>query len=168
MSRVTIGQITRVRGIKGEMVVVPLTDDPQRYFDLQRVTISKEEAVREFDIETVREHRGKILLRLKQVDNPEEARKLVGGFVEVEKEQVVKLPPGRYFVFDLVGLEVFTTQGQKIGKIKEIISLPANDVYVVQGDEKQYDIPALKTVVKKIDIQKGKMIIEPMEGLLDT
>lgn len=150
------------------MVIVPLTDDPKRYFDLQRVTISKEEVAREFAIETVRELKGKILLRLKQVENPEEARKLVGGFVEVEEEQVVKLPPGRYFVFDLVGLEVFTTQRQKIGKIKEIISLPANDVYVVQGDEKQYDIPALKSVVKSIDIRKGEMIIEPMEGLLDT
>jgi 16S rRNA processing protein RimM len=168
MSRVTIGKIARVRGIKGEMVVVPLTDDPRRYFDLERVTISKEETTREFVIEKVRELRGKILLRLRQVENPEEARKLVGGFVEVEKEQVVKLPPGRYFVFDLVGLEVFTTQGQRIGKIKEIISLPANDIYVIQGDEKQYDIPALKTVVKKIDIQKGEMIIEPLEGLLDA
>jgi 16S rRNA processing protein RimM len=168
MSRVTIGKIARVRGIKGEMVVVPLTDDPRRYFDLERVTISKEETTREFVIEKVRELRGKILLRLRQVENPEEAKKLVGGFVEVEKEQVVKLPAGRYFVFDLVGLEVFTTQGQRIGKIKEIISLPANDIYVIQGDEKQYDIPALKTVVKKIDIQKGEMIIEPLEGLLDA
>jgi 16S rRNA processing protein RimM len=168
MNRVTIGQISRVRGLRGEMVVVPMTDDPRRYFDLETVTISKEEITKIFVIETAREFKGKILLRLKQVENPEEAQKLVGGFVEIEKEQMVKLPEGRYFVSDMVGLEVFTTQGRRIGKIKEIISLPANDLYVVEGEEKQYDIPALKTVVKKINLQKREMIIEPMEGLLDA
>jgi len=168
MNRVTIGQISRVRGLKGEIVVVPMTDDPRRYFDLETVTISKEEITKIFAIEVAREFKGKILLRLKQVENPEEAQKLVGGFVEIEKEQMVKLPDGRYFVSDMVGLEVFTTQGRRIGKIKEIISLPANDLYVVEGDGKQYDIPALKTVVKKIDLQKREMIIEPMEGLLDA
>jgi 16S rRNA processing protein RimM len=167
MNRITIGQISRVRGVKGEMVVIPMTDDPRRYFDLETVTISKEEITRKFAIEAAREFKGKILLRLKQVENPEEAKKLVGGFVEIEKEQVIKLSEGRYFVSDMVGLEVFTTQGRRIGKIKEIISLPANDLYVVEDDGKQYDIPALKTVVKKIDLQKREMIIEPMEGLLD-
>ncbi len=167
MSRVTIGQISRVRGVKGEMVVVPLTDDPQRYLKLDRVTISKEGNVREFMVEGVREFKGKILLRLKQVEGPEEAKKLVGGFVEIQRNQVVKLHEGRYFVFDIVGLEVVTTEGRRIGKVKEVLSLPGNDVYVVQGEERQYDIPALKEIVKKVDLQEGKMIIQPMEGLLE-
>lgn len=167
MSKVTIGRISRARGIKGEMVVLPLTDDPRRYLQLERVTISKEGNAREFEVEAVRELKGKILLRLKQVDSPEEAKKLVGGFVEIGREKMVKLPQGRHFVFDIVGLEVVTTQGLRIGKIKEVISLPANDVYVVQGEGKQHNIPALKDVVKRIDLQKGQMIIQPMEGLLE-
>ncbi len=149
------------------MVVFPLTDDPRRYLELERVTVSKEGSSREFEVESVREFRGRVLLRLRQVDSPEEAKKLVGGFVEIEREKMVKLPEGRHFVSDIVGLEVITTQGLRIGKVKEVMSLPANDVYLVQGEAKLYHIPALKDVVKGIDLQKGEMIIQPMEGLLE-
>ena len=167
MDRVTIGRISRVRGIRGEMVVVPLTDDPRRFRKLQKVIISKEETTKEFPLEGAREFKGEILLKLKQVESPEEARKLVGGFIEIEREQLVELPEGRYFIFDIIGLEVITTKGQRIGKIKEVISLPANDLYLVEGEKKQYDIPAIKRVVRKIDLEKKEMIIEPTEGLLD-
>lgn len=165
--RVTIGHISRVRGLKGEMVVIPLTDDPHRFEKLQRVTLSKEENSSEFRVERVWASAGKVLLKLREVGNPEEARRWVGGFVEIENDQLVKLPQGRYFVFDIVGLEVFTILGQRMGKVKEVISLPANDVYLVEGEGKQYDIPAIKRVVKKIDLDKKKMIIDPIEGLLD-
>lgn len=165
--RVTIGQISRVRGLKGEMVVIPLTDDPSRFAKLQKVTLSKEENTGEFWVERVRAAERKVLLKLREVGNPEEARKWVGGFIEIENDQLVKLPEGRYFVFDVVGLEVFTILGQRIGKVKEVISLPANDVYLVEGEGKQYDIPAIKRVVRKIDLDKKKMIIDPIEGLLD-
>jgi 16S rRNA processing protein RimM len=139
MERVTVGKISRVRGIKGEMVVVPLTDDPRRFLKIHKVIITKEENIREFLVERVREFKGKVLLKLKQVESPEEA----------------------------IGLRVITTKGQRIGKIKEVISLPANDVYLVEGDKKQYDIPAIKKVVRKIDLEKREMIIEPIEGLFN-
>ncbi len=167
MDRVTIGRISRVRGLKGGMVVVPLTDDPQRFLKLQKVIISKEENTKEFVVEGAREFKGKVLLKLKQVESPEEVKKLVGGFIEIEKDQLVELPEERYFIFDIVGLFVITTKGQKIGKVKEVISLPANDLYLVEGDKKLYHIPAIKKVVKRIDLEKKEMIIEPIEGLLD-
>jgi len=167
MDRVTIGQISRVRGVKGEMVVVPLTDEPSRFLKLRKVTVSKEENTDEFLVERAREFKGKVLLKLKKVESPEEAKKLVGGFVEIEKDQLVELPEGRYFIFDIIGLQVVTSRGERVGKVKEVISLSANDVYVVEGDKKQYDIPAIKEVVKRIDLKKKEMIIEPIEGLLD-
>ncbi len=167
MDRVTMGRISRVRGIKGEMVVVPLTDDPHRFLKLQEVIISKEESTKGFQVEGAREFKGKVLLKLKQVESPEEAKKLVGGFIEIERDQLVELSEERYFIFDIIGLLVVTTKGEKIGKVKEVISLPANDLYLVEGDDKQYDIPAIKKVVKKIDLEKKEMIIEPIEGLLD-
>jgi 16S rRNA processing protein RimM len=167
MDRVTIGQITRVRGIKGEIVVVPLTDDPQRFRKLRKVIISEKESIKGFQVEGEREFKGKVFFKLKQVENSEEAKKLVGGFIEIERDQLVELPEGRYFIFDIIGLQVVTTKGEKIGKVKEVIALPANDLYLVEGDKRQYDIPALKKVVKRIDLEKKEMIIEPPEGLLD-
>ncbi len=167
MDRVTIGQISRTRGIRGEMVVVPLTDDPRRFRKLQKVVISKEESAKEFQVENAREFKGKVLLKLKQVQSPEEAKKLIGGFIEIEKDQLVKLPEGRYFIFEIIGLSVITTKGEIVGRVKEVISLPANDLYVVEGDKRQYDIPAIKNVIRKIDLEKREMTIEPTEGLLD-
>ena len=92
------------------------------------------------------------------MESPEEAKKLVGGFIEIERDQLVELPEGGYFIFDIIGLEVITTKGQRIGKIKEVISLPANDLYLVEGDKKLYDIPAIKEVVKRIDLEKREKI----------
>ena len=167
MKTVTIGKISRVRGLKGELVVVPLTDDPQRFLDMRKITVTKDEVSRQFPVERAREFKGKVLLKLKQVESPEEAKKLVGGFIEIEEDQLVRLPQGSYFVFDIVGLEVVTARGERIGTVKEVISLPANDLYLVEGEEKLYHIPAVKEVVKGIDLEEKKMIIEPMEGLFD-
>ena len=173
MQRITIGQISKVHGIKGEMVVVPLTDDPKRFFELEKVLLLKDEKIIEFEVESVQTDfkakrlKERVLIKLKGVESPEEAKRLVGSFLEIEKEDLIKLPEGRYFIFDIIGLKVITTENKEVGKVKEVISLPANDVYVVQGDQKEYDIPAIKEVVKKIDLEGKVMIIEPKEGLLD-
>ena len=167
MNKVAIGKISRVRGLRGEMVVVPLTDDPERFLKLEKVTVTKDGTSKEFLVEKARKFKDKVLLRLKQVDGPEEAKKLVGGFVEIERDQLVRLPQGSYFIFDIVGLEVVSTKGERIGTVKEVISLPANDLYLVEGEEKLYHIPAVKQVVKGIDLKEKKMIIQPMEGLFD-
>jgi 16S rRNA processing protein RimM len=172
MKRITIGQISKIRGIKGEVVVVPLTDDPKRFSELEKVFLAKDEKITQFEVEKARTKlktkrlKETVLLKLKGVESPEEAKKLVGGFLEIEKEDVIKLPEGRYFIFDIIGLRVLTTDKREIGTVKEVISLPANDVYVVQGEKKEYDIPALKEVVKKIDLERKVMIIDPVEGLL--
>jgi len=173
MQRITIGQISRVRGIKGEMVVVPLTDDLKRFSWLEKIFVSKDAITAQFGIEEVRislkskRLKERVLLKLKGVETPEEAKKFVGSFLEIEKEDLIKLPEGRYFIFDIIGLKVITTQDKEVGTVREVISLPANDVYVVQGEQQEYDIPAIKEVVKKIDLDKKVMIIEPKEGLLD-
>jgi 16S rRNA processing protein RimM len=165
--RVTIGQIVRSRGIKGEMVVVPLTDDPSRFLELKEVTVTQGEITRQFRIEGTRKLQGNILMKLKGIQVPEEAKNLVGGFIEIETDDLVKLPEGKYFIFEIVGLEVRNTKGEKIGVIKEVISLPANDVYVVRGEKRDYDIPAIREVVKKIDVKNKVMIIAPITGLLE-
>lgn len=173
MQRITIGQISKVHGIKGEMVVVPLTDDPKRFSELEKVLLLKDEKIIEFEVESVqtdfkaKRFKERVLIKLKGVENPEEAKGLVGSFLEIEKEDLIKLPEGRYFIFDIIGLKVITTEDKEVGMVKEVISLPANDVYVVQGDQKEYDIPAIKEVVKKIDLERKVMIIEPKEGLLE-
>jgi len=167
MGKITIGKITRTRGLKGEVVISPLTDDPERFFLLKEVWISGKEKSKIFQIEKVKKFKEKIFLKFQGIDSPEAAKPLVNSFLEIQKESLPPLPQNRYYVFDIIGLEVLTTQGKKIGVIKDVISLPANDVYTVKSGTKEYDIPATKEVVKKIDLHKRIMIIEPLEGLLE-
>lgn len=167
MGKITIGKITRTRGLKGEVVISPLTDDPERFFLLKEVWISGKEGSKIFQIEKVKKLKEKIFLKFQGIDSPEAAMPLVNSFLEIQKESLPPLPQNRYYVFDIIGLEVLTTQGKKIGVIKDVISLPANDVYTVSSGTKEYDIPATKEVVKKIDLHKKIMIIEPLEGLLE-
>jgi 16S rRNA processing protein RimM len=167
IKRVTIGQIARVRGVKGEMVVIPLSNDPDRFLKLTEITLTKGTSIRQFRIEEIRKLHSNILLKLKGIQTPEEAKSLVGGFLEIEKEHLSQLPEGNYYIFEIVGLEVKDTKGKMIGKVKEVISLPANDVYVVRGEKRDYDIPAIREIIKSIDLKNKVMIIEPMAGLLE-
>jgi len=106
-------------------------------------------------------------LKFQEINSPEAAKPLVNSFLEIEKESLLPLPQNRYYIFDIIGLKVLTTQKEKIGVIKDVVSLPANDVYVVRKGKKEFNIPAVREVIKQIDLERKTMIIEPLEGLLE-
>ncbi|MGB2698637.1 MAG: ribosome maturation factor RimM [Candidatus Zixiibacteriota bacterium] len=165
--RVTIGKITRTRGLNGEVVIFPYTDDPDRFFLLKEVWVSGKKDSQLFQIEKAKKFTQKIFLKFQGINSPEAAMPLVNSYLEIEREKLLPLPENRYYIFDIIGLKVFTNQGEEIGTIHNVMSLPANDVYVVKSGEKEYDIPAIKEVVKKIDLDKKIMVIQPLKGLLE-
>ena len=165
--KVTIGLISRVRGIKGEVIVYPLTDDLKRFSKIRKIELLLSGEYRTFNIEASSRFKDKILLKLAGINSPEDARKLVGCYLEIKKSQVVPLPQGKYYIFDIVGLKVKTIQGAEIGEIKEVIQYPANDVYVVSHRGRKYDLPATKEIIKEIDLEKGVMVIQPLSGIFD-
>ena len=167
MGKITIGKITRTRGLRGEVVISPLTDDPERFFLLKEVWISGKQESKIFQIEKVKKFRERVSLKFRGIDSPEAAKPLVNSFLEIEKENLLPLPQNRYYVFEIIGLKVLTTQGEEIGVIEDVVNFPGNDVYTVKNGKKEYSIPAVKKVVKKIDLDKKIMIIEPLEGLLE-
>jgi 16S rRNA processing protein RimM len=103
------------------------------------------------------------------VSKPEQAEQLRGYTVAVPLANLVELPAGEYYIFQLIGLEVHTTLGGYLGKLVNVESNPANDLYVVRGPISKKDIliPAIKDVVKNIDLEAGRITIELIEGLLD-
>jgi 16S rRNA processing protein RimM len=165
--RVTIGKITRTRGLNGEVVIFPYTDDPDRFFLLKEVWVSGKKDSQLFQIEKVKKFRQKIFLKFQGINSPEAAMPLVNSYLEIEREKLLPLPDNRYYIFDIIGLKVFTNQGKEIGTIHDVMSLPANDVYVVRKGKKEYNIPALKEVISKIDLDKKIMVIQPLKGLLE-
>jgi len=160
---ITIGQILAPWGVKGKLRVEVITDFPHRlaphsqvYVDRQPMTIASAEW-----------HKGTAIIKLDAIDSLEQAEGLRGQTLEIHHSQLQSLPEGQYYHFQLIGLEVWTTQGKRLGKVSRILSAKSNDNYVVRGDEGEILIPAIEDVVKAIDLESGRITIEAIEGLLN-
>jgi len=165
--KVAIGLISRVRGIKGEVVVAPLTDDSKRFSKIKKIQLFLPEGYRTFSIQSSRRFKDVVIIKLAGIDNPEDGKKLVGCYLEIEKDEVAPLPKGRYYIFDIVGLKVRTPEGEDLGEVKEVIQYPANDVYVISHQGKEFDLPATKEIIKDIDLEKRVMVVQPLAGIFD-
>lgn len=160
-----IGQIVNTQGHKGEVRVLPLTDFPERYGDLDRIFLDLPQGLKEIEIESVRYHKQFVILKLVGCENMDQAEALKNVYIKIQPEQAVNLPEGHYFIRDIIGLEVFTLGGKLLGKIQDVLQITSNDVYVVKNGEKEILIPAIKEIVKEIDLENKKMLIDPLEGL---
>lgn len=162
-----IGKIINTHGIKGELKVLPLTDNIKRFSDLSYVLLDDEKLYR-YEVEYVHYFKGTVLLKLKGIDNVDDALKIKGYYILIERKDAIKLPEGSYFICDIIGLDVQDINKGYMGKISDVISTGSNDVYVIKQykTNKEILIPALKSVVKDIDIKSGKMVIDMPEGIL--
>ncbi|MEL7567710.1 MAG: ribosome maturation factor RimM [Dehalobacterium sp.] len=166
MERVIIGKITSPHGIKGEVKVQPLTDYPERFYKTKSVWVDAKKNY--LTIESVRAHLELFLVKFQGIDERDEAEKLINSFLTVDQDQVMDLPPGHFYRFQIIGLAVYDVQETCLGELTDILETGANDVYVVKNEEqKELLIPALKSIVRKIDIEKNRMTVELPEGLND-
>jgi len=164
---VSIGIITKAHGVKGEVVVIPITDEPQQFERLQKISIKSQEGERrDFVIERVKIRPDRIIVKFRDIDNRDHAFVLKGRYVDKAINECKDLPPDEYYIFDLIGLKVKTTNNFLLGEVTDVLSLPANDVYVVNNGSKEYLIPAIKDVVKKVDLEQECILIELLDGLL--
>jgi len=159
---VTIGQILAPWGIKGKLKVAVVTDFPQRFTPSSKIYINQQPMT----IDSTEWHKGKAIIKVSTIDSIEEAQRLQGQPIEIHHSQLQPLPEGQYYHFQLIGLGVETTQGELLGNITEILTAESNDNYVVSGDRGEILIPAIEDVVKSVDLNKGRIVIEPIEGLL--
>ena len=160
---IIVGKILTPRGISGKLDVQVETDFPQRFAANSRIYINRQPMT----IESSEWHRGKLVIKLNAIDSVDDAQKLRGQFVEIHSSQLYPLPEDQYYHHQIIGLEVQTIQGETLGTIKEVLPGPSNDNYIVAGPRGDILIPAIEDVVKSIDINKGLMIIDAIEGLLN-
>lgn len=159
-----IGIIVNTQGIKGEVRVMPLTEKIERFTGLKCVYLDDAKLIRK-DIEYVRYHKNFVLIKFKGIDNMNDAEKLKNTYILVDRENAIKLPEGSYFICDLIDIDVFDVNGENLGKVADILSTGSNDVYVVKKDGKETLIPALKSVVKSIDLENNRITVELPEEL---
>ena len=162
-----IGQIVNTFGIKGMVKVKPFTDDIRRFDELKTVYVEKNSNQTEYEIEEVKYHKGMVLIKFKGIDKVEQAEMLRNSYLTVSRDSVEKLEEGRYYIVDLLGLEVYTDEQILLGTLEDIFNTGSNDIYVVKDKQgKQILLPAIQDVIKQIDIENKKMIVHLLPGLI--
>ncbi len=162
-----IGQIVNTFGIKGMVKVKPFTDDIRRFDKLKTVYVEKNGNQTEYEIEEVKYHKDMVLIKFKSIDKIEQAEQLRNAYLTISRDSVEELEEGRYYIVDLLGLEVYTDEQVLLGILDDIFNTGSNDIYVVKDKQgKQILLPAIQNVIKQIDIENKKIIVHLLPGLL--
>ena len=163
-----IGQIVNTFGIKGQVKIVPFTDDITRFDELKEIYVEKKNELKLFQIEQVNYKKNMVILKLKGIETVEEAEKLRNCYLKIDRKDAKKLPKDTYFIVDLLGLDVYTDEGKLLGKVDDIYNAGSSDIYVVKDElGKQILLPAIKDVLKEVDLENKKIIVHLIKVLVD-
>ena len=155
------GQIVNTHGIRGEVRILPWADSPE--FLCQFDTFYLEG--KPVKVRSIRPHKTLVLATLEGVDTVEEAMKLKGKVLSIDRSQV-ELPKGRHFLADLMGLRVLDeATGREIGVVTDVLTPPAHEVYVVRGEGKEYMIPAVDEFLRETNVEEGYLKVRLIEGM---
>ena len=162
-----IGQIVNTFGIKGFVKVNPWVNDITRFEDLEKVYIKIKKDENIFEIEEVKYQKNQILLKFKGIDTVEQAEKLRNAYIEIDRKDAIPLEKGQYFIADLLGLEVYTDNNEKLGILEDIYNTGSNDIYVVKNEiGKSILLPGISDVIKEVDFTNKKIIVHLLKGLI--
>jgi len=165
---IAIGKILKTQGNRGAVRVLPLTDFPDRFKELKKINVSIKGDRLIMNIEEVMQRPKYIIVKFKGINDMNAAEGIKGGVLEITRAELVPLPEGSYYIFDIVGLSVYGSGGERFGEITEVLRTGANDVYIVDTGGKPLLIPALRQVVKEIDLTGRRMVVDLPEGLMDN
>lgn len=167
-----IGEILRPHGIRGEARMRIMTGHPEHLSELEQVYLSEDELggqVKAYPLHSVRLHQNYALLKFDAIDTREQVERLRGLYVLVDIDHAVPLDEGEFYLYELIGMSVVTTDGETLGTLTEVLETGANDVYIVDSPTYgQVLIPVIETVVLKTDIDAGVITVSLPEGLLPT
>ncbi len=159
-----VGQVRAPHGVRGEVRVQILTDFPERFRQGAEVWIGPEP--RPYTIQQARFHEGDVLIKLVGLDDRDAVESFRGAEVSVPAEHAMPLPEDTFYVHQIVGLHVWTDEGERLGTVTEVLSLPANDVYVVDTAQGEVWLPAIADVVLNIDLEQRRMTVHLLPGLV--
>lgn len=162
-----IGQIVNTSGLKGEIKVKPFTDDITKFNNFKTIYVSIKKELKEFKIEHVRFSKNMVFLKLKGIDTIEEAENYRNLYLKIKRDKDEKLEKDTYYIVDLIGCKVCTDDQKDLGEVVDVFSTGSNDVYVVKDElGKQVLLPAIKDVIKNVDIENKTITVHLLEGLI--
>ncbi|MCB0260808.1 MAG: 16S rRNA processing protein RimM [Calditrichaeota bacterium] len=165
---ITIGKIVQTHGVQGYVKAITYSDIPGRFENLKTVYLETDGEMRGLIIEAVQDGHDATLLKFRGIDDRESARKLVRQEVWVPESEKIELPADNFFVFELIGLQVFDIEGGEfLGTVEEVLTGAGNDVYVIRNGEAEILLPAVREFVKSIDRSAKRMEVQLIEGMRD-
>ncbi|KKI92582.1 16S rRNA processing protein RimM [Bacillus sp. SA1-12] len=166
-----VGKIVNTHGIRGEVRVISKTDfAEERYEPGNKLYIFKEGSNDSIEvvIESHRVHKNFDLLTFEGMHSIQDVEHFKGSLLKVNEEQLTELDEGEFYFHEIIGCKVYSDEEEEIGTIREILATGANDVWVIKRKTgKDLLIPYIEEIVKDIDVENKKVIITPMEGLID-
>ena len=153
-----VGFIARPHGLKGAVKLDPLTDDAARFKGMQEAYLELHGSYAPVRLSVLSVRPDAVVVQIEGYDTVEDAQTLRGGFLCVDRAHAARLPEYTYFIADLIGLSASDTEGRVYGKVTDVLSTGANDVYVVDGGRLM--VPALKKVIAEVDIEGGRMVFK--------
>lgn len=156
-NQIVIGKIVAPHGVRGDIRILPLTETPEIFLDLEYLLLEKGGRL---TITNARFQKNMVLLSTEEITNMDEAEKFRNQNVLVEKEKLPPLPKGRYYVSDLVGFVCLNEQGENIGIFRDTMQTGSNDVFVIKGnDGKEILVPAIRDYILEIDTEKKEILV---------
>jgi 16S rRNA processing protein RimM len=158
-----VGRITRAHGVRGEAAVLPLSQVGSRFEPGSRLSV--EGLDRTVTVAGSRPHRHRLLVRFEEIADRTAAEALQGRYLLVHASEAPALPEGEFWPHQLVGCEVVTASGRSLGRLREVIHTPANDVWAADGPEGEVLVPALRDVVEAVDVEARRIVVREVPGL---
>jgi 16S rRNA processing protein RimM len=158
-----VGRVLRPHGVRGELLLASLTDFPEHLS--QQKTVYLGEPPVPHPLAGVRIHRGQLIIRLADCGDRAAADAYRDQIVQIEAQSAAPLPPGLYYHHQLIGLAVYTEDGEPLGELAEVLETGANDVYVVNGPQGELLLPVIADVIRGVDLEARRLTVHLLDGL---
>ena len=168
-----VGHLTKAHGIKGDIALRPLTDRPDDVFAPGREILLGDRhgelppAVRRLTVERSRHHKRGLLVKFEEVPDRNAAEELAGRYLLVRTEDLAPAEEGEVFYHQLLGAEVVTIEGEAVGRVREVYETEPTHLLEIEADGKRHLVPFAESIVREVDVDGGRIVIEPPEGLLE-
>ena len=166
-SDLRVGVIASTHGLKGEVKVFPTTDNPERFRDLKQVILDTGDEYKSLHVAGVKFFKNQVILKFREFQDINEIEQYKGKDLLVTRDQAVPLEENENFITDLIDMEVYTDEDKRLGILRDVLQTGANDVYVVETEErKEVLLPAIPSCILKVDVERARMTVHILEGLL--
>lgn len=166
---VVIARIVKARGIRGEVACQVETDFPERFESLEGVTVEMPDGgILELTVEDYWFHQGRVVLKFEGLDTRNETEKLVGGKLVIPESDAMALEDDEFYEYQIVGAEVVTVAGERLGRVTRLLRTGGTDVLVVEGEDgRERMIPFADDICPEVDPEAKRITVNPPEGLLE-